>query len=505
MTDTTATTRGTFSLDQDLTVRLTTVGIDIGSATSQLNFSLIELQRIEARFVVTKRELIYESDILITPYLDTTTIDTDRLSAFLDGQYEKADMTNDDIDSGAIILTGLALAKHNSRAIADMFSAHAGKFVAVSAGDAIEATLACRGAGIEKLSAETNQSIVNIDMGGGTVKYAFATNGQLTRVAAIDIGARLITTDENRRVLKIEEPAAMMLATNNLSLKVGDLLDDETLRVLTTYMANEVLAHAGVVEEGPDEHRLLRTPALFGEREDWTIDAITFSGGISEYIYERETRTFGDIGKPLADAVMAQVRSLGLTRLEPPKGIRATVLGASQYSLQLSGNTVYASDENLLPLRNIPVVKPNIDLSIDDLDVDFLISEIGRTLALRERAIDTDAVAIAMQWGGSATYARLDALARAFLATAGPEITETHEVPLIIVCDMDIAGLLGRHIQDLTENELPLVTIDGIEVSEFDFLDIGAFVPGTGAMPIVVKSLLFPTPTDEHAEVSSLN
>ena len=333
-------------------------------------------------------------------------------------------------------------------------------------------------------------------MGGGTVKYAFATDGKLVRVAAIDIGARLITTDENNKVLRIEEPAAMMLKTNNLELNVGDSLEPELLATLTAYMANEVLAHAGVLGEAPDEDRLLRTPALFGSHETPKIDAVTFSGGISEYIYDRETRTFGDLGKPLADAVMAQVRAHGLVRLEPPKGIRATVLGASQYSLQLSGNTVYASDEELLPLRNIPVVKPEIDLSVDDLNYDKIAESLTRSLTLREKAIDTDAVAIAMQWGGSATYARLETLARAFLATAGDEILVEHAIPLIIVCDMDIAGLLGRHIQDLTSKEVQVVTIDGIEVSEFDYLDIGAFVPGTGAMPIVVKSLLFPTPTD---------
>lgn len=485
-----------FSLDQDQTVRLTTVGIDIGSATSQLNFSLIELQRENARFVVTRRELLYESDILITPYLDATTIDTAQLSAFIDDQYAKADMTNDDIDSGAIILTGLALAKHNSRAIADMFSEHAGKFVAVSAGDAIESTLACRGAGIEALSRETGQSVVNIDMGGGTVKYAYVSNGKLSRVGAIDIGARLITTDENNTVLKIEEPAAMMLASNDLTLKVGDQLDEETLDTLVRYMANEVLAHAGVLAGRPQEDRLLRTPPLFDEAEHPSIDVISFSGGISEYIYGRETRTFGDLGKPLAEAVMDQVRSTGLVRVEPPKGIRATVLGASQYSLQLSGNTVYASDPALMPLRNIPVIKPDIDLQIDDLVFDEIREAIARSLAARERALDTDAVAIAMNWGGSATYTRLDVLARAFLATAGPEIAELHELPLIIVCDCDIAGLLGRHIQELTAQPIQLVTIDGIEVSEFDYLDVGAYVPGTGALPVVVKSLLFPTQTE---------
>jgi ethanolamine utilization protein EutA len=170
------------------------------------------------------------------------------------------------------------------------------------------------------------------------------------------------------------------------------------------------------------------------------------------------------------------------------------VLGASQYSLQLSGNTVHASDEDLLPLRNIPVVKPALDLRVDDLEKESVKAAISRSLNLRERAIDTDAVAIAMEWGGSATYARLCVLAESFLETVGPEIT-AGEVPLIIVCDMDIAGLLGRHIQRLSEGAIGLVTVDGIEVSEFDYLDIGAFVPGTGALPIVVKSLLFPAPT----------
>ena len=485
-----------FSLAIDDVIRLTTVGIDIGSATSQLSFSALELQRMDTRFVVTKRETIYESVILLTPFSDPTTIDTDRLGEFIDAEYQAAGMTNDDIDSGAIILTGLALAKHNSRAIADLFSAHAGKFVAVSAGDAIEATLASRGAGIEALSREPNRSISHIDMGGGTIKYSWVKDGKLQRVAAIDIGARLIVTDDDGVVLRIEQPAKMMLETLGLKLAEGDKLDKELLDAFVAYEADQVLAHAGVLPSVTPDERLLRTPPLFGANDKPEIDLITFSGGISEYIYDREPRLFNDTGRPLASAVMARVQREGLVVHEPPKGIRATVLGASQYSLQLSGNTVWASSEDLVPVRNVPVANPGLDLSKDDLDYEEIREQIARTLALREAAVDTDAVAIAMSWGGSATYARIDTLSRAFLATAGPEILQEHRVPLIIVCDMDIAGLLGKHIQDLTEGGVPVLTIDGIEVSEFDYLDVGAFVPGTGALPVVVKSLLFPTPTD---------
>ena len=484
-----------FSLAIDDVIRLTTVGIDIGSSTSQLSFSALELQRMDTRFVVTKREVIYESVIMLTPFSDPMTIDTKALGDFIDSQYQAAGLTNDDIDSGAIILTGLALAKHNSRNIADIFSEHAGKFVAVSAGDAIEATLASRGAGIEALSREPNRSISHIDMGGGTIKYSWVENGKLMRVAAIDIGARLIVFDDDRRVVRIEPAAEMMLETLGIKLTAGDALTDEDLAAFVAYEADQVLAHAGVLPSVQLDQRLQRTPRLFGDTPPH-IDLITFSGGVSEYIYDRETKLFNDTGRPLATAVMERVRREGISTLEPPKGIRATVLGASQYSLQLSGNTVWASSEDLVPVRNVPVINPNFDLSKDDLDFEELRQQLAHTLSVREPAVDTDAVAIAMAWGGSATYARIDALSRAFVATAGPEVLKEHRVPLIIVCDMDIAGLLGKHIQDMTEGGVPVLTLDGIEVSEFDYLDVGAFVPGTGALPVVVKSLLFPPPTD---------
>ena len=481
-----------FSLAIEDVIRLTTVGIDIGSSTSQLSFSALELQRMDTRFVVAKRDSIYESEVLLTPFSDPMTIDTEALRTFFDGQFERARLTHDEIDSGAIILTGLALAKHNSRNIADIFSAHAGKFVAVSAGDAIESTLACRGAGIEQLSKDERGSICHIDMGGGTVKFSFVVGGQLERVAAIDVGARLIVTDADGRVLNIEPAAAMMLDELGLGLAPGDVLSDAVCSTFVAHEAEQVLAHAGVLPSVTPDARLLRTPALFSDGESPAIDIVTFSGGVSEYIYDREDRLFDDTGRPLATAVMNLVRRVGVRVLEPAKGIRATVLGASQYSMQLSGNTVWASSEDLVPMRNVPVANPKLDLTHVELDYERIVGQLERTLASREPAVDTAAVAVAIAWSGSATYTRIDVLSRALVATAGPEVLVDHRVPLIIVCDLDIAGLLGKNIQDMTEGGVPVLTLDGIEVSEFDYLDVGAFVPGTGALPVVVKSLLFP-------------
>ncbi len=488
-----------FSFEVDQTVRLTTIGIDIGSSTSQMSVSRIELQRIDNRYVTTRRELLYESDILLTPYADAETIDTAALGDFFQEQYAKAGMSHDEIDTGAIILTGLALAKHNSRNIADLFAAQAGKFVAVSAGDAIESTLACRGAGIEGLSRGTGRPVVHIDMGGGTTKYSYVVGGDIDRVAAIDIGARLVLAADGdaRRVLRIEEPAALLLAEAGIEIGVGDVLTDEILEVLADRMAEQVLAHAGLAPDADADARLLRTAPLFGsgQRPDAST-LVTFSGGVSEFIYDRQASSFGDLGRPLADAVLRALQKRGLRAEETARGIRATVLGASQYSLQLTGNTVYASSQSLVPLRNVPVVKPRIDLDQDELDTDELIDAISRALATRHPD-GAGVVAIAVSWRGSATYQRVDALARAVVQTAGAATSEAEGAPVVLVCDADIAGLLGHHISDLSGDAAPVLTLDSIQVSEFDFLDVGAFVPGTGALPVVVKSLLFPTPAVE--------
>lgn len=490
-----------FSFEVDQTVRLTTVGIDIGSSTSQMSVSRVELERIDNRYVTTRRELLYESDILLTPYTaDAETIDTTALGDFFREQYVKAGVSPDEVDTGAIILTGLALAKHNSRNIADLFAAQAGKFVAVSAGDAIESTLACRGAGIERLSRAAGRPVVHIDMGGGTVKYSYVADGDIAAVAAIDIGARLLLLGAGpggkRRVLRVEEPAALLLADLGLALSAGDDVTGDVLTLLVDRMAEQVLAHAGLAPGTAADPRLLRTPPLFGNgRQPDPASLVTFSGGVSEYIYDRQASSFGDLGRPLADAVLRALRKRNLRAEDVPRGIRATVLGASQYTLQLTGNTVYVSSRALVPVRNVPVVRPRLDLSPEELDAGVLAEAIGSALAARPDD-GAPAVAIAVAWRGSATYQRLSALSESVLAAVG-RTGKGAGAPVVLVCDADIAGLLGQHISDLSGHAAPVLSLDSIEVSEFDFLDIGAFVPGTGALPVVVKSLLFPVPAAE--------
>ena len=112
-----------------------------------------------------------------------------------------------------------------------------------------------------------------------------------------------------------------------------------------------------------DTKGLLRLPPLSYRGE---IDSLMFSGGVSEFIYNREKTSFGDLGPLIAEEIHRRMPELGLLVMEPAARIRATVIGASQYTIQVSGNTIFISPEDAVPVRNIPVVAPEFDFDGED-------------------------------------------------------------------------------------------------------------------------------------------
>src|SRR5437867_488853 len=186
-------------------IKLNSVGVDIGSSTSHLVFSRLEMRQEGTRYVVVRRAILNESEILLTPYLDDLTIDVRALEKFINRQYERAGLKREDVDTGALILTGVAVRRRNARAIGELFAEEAGRFVAVSAGDALESTMAAHGSGAVAQSAKSGGVCMNIDIGGGTSKIAVCTKGRVREVTAIDVGARLLVLDENDIVTRLEE------------------------------------------------------------------------------------------------------------------------------------------------------------------------------------------------------------------------------------------------------------------------------------------------------------
>src|ERR1700730_6371611 len=202
------------------------VGVDIGSSTSHLVFSRIVLERLDSRYVVTERETFYQSDILLTPYADGETIDADALDAFIARQYQNAMVDPDEIDTGALILTGVAVRRSNARRIGELFAAQAGKLVAVSAGDNLETVMAAYGSGAVARSISDEAGVMNVDVGGGTSKIAVCHKGEVIAITAADIGARLVCTDSDGRVVRLEEAGRRFASDLGLTLKLGDVLGE---------------------------------------------------------------------------------------------------------------------------------------------------------------------------------------------------------------------------------------------------------------------------------------
>lgn len=473
---------------------LTSVGVDIGSSTSHLLFSRLELERQDNRYVTVKRDVLYQSDILLTPYTGATTIDGAALGAFIECQYQAAGLARSAVDTGALILTGVALLRDNARAIADLFAGEAGRFVAVSAGDNLEATMAAHGSGAVGLS-ESRGGVMNVDIGGGTTKVVICRDGHTSELMAIDIGARLVAHDADGNVTRLEPAGRDIAQRLGIALSLGEPVSQEDLRRIAAYMVDQLIDEIRV--DGPnhttdgttDHSHLLRTEPLHNRRD---ITAITFSGGVSEFIYAHATQTFGDLGPLIAAELHRRSADLGAPIEVSVGGIRATVIGASQYTIQVSGSTIYLSPLDVVPVRNIPVVMPHFPWDADEFDAEAVSQAIHDALRRFDLLDARGPVALAARWEGSATYSRIKAFCGGALQAMQPHLDNGH--PLILVFDSDIGGLLGLHFREELHLSLPIVSIDGVDLREFDFIDIGELIPTSGAVPVVIKSLVFPPP-----------
>jgi len=474
----------TFGEEDELCVL--SVGVDIGSSTSHLVFSRIVLERLDARYVVTERESFFQSDILLTPYVVEDTIDADALGAFIARQYRDAKVDPDEIDAGALILTGVAVRRRNARRIGELFARDAGRLVAVSAGDNLESVMAAYGSGAAARSIRNGAPVMNIDVGGGTAKIAVCADGKVVDVTALDIGARLVVVDEARRMVRVEEAGRRIGAALGLTLEPGAVLAEQDAHALAASMAEslfEAMRGGAPKAAGSD---LLRLDPLAWRGE---LSDVSFSGGVSEYIYGGEIKSYGDLGLQFAGELRARLPD-GLQLARPEARIRATVIGAAQYTVQVSGSTIFVSPLDTLPLRNVPVIAPALPLEADKIEPAAVATAIRSALKRRELDDGESPVALFLPWRGSATFQRLGDLCRGTLDGLAPLLARGH--PIVLIGDGDVGGLIGIHFCDEMKVAAPIVSIDGLELKDFDYIDIGAILDTSGAVVVVIKSLVFP-------------
>jgi ethanolamine utilization protein EutA len=446
-------------------ISILTVGVDIGSSTSHLVFSRIVLERLDSRYVVVQRETLHESAILLTPYKsgEAAEIDAAALGEFIAEQYQAAGVNPETIDTGALILTGVAARRSNARAIGDLFAREAGRMVAVSAGDSLETIMAAHGSGAVARSRRDRATIMNIDIGGGTSKIAICADGQVIAQTAVDVGARLISLDASGRIERVEAAARLY----GPELKVGDVPGCDRISAFVNRMADRLeqairTCGAGDLVAGVSSR----------------IDVVMVSGGVFEYFYGREESAFGDLGVLLAAATRERLEAWGPRIDSPDHGIRATVIGASQYTTQVSGSTIYVSPLGILPLRNIAVIAPGFEFGGEAIDSNEVCAAIQRALLRFDLADGDKPVAVFTPWRGPATFARLDAFCRGVSGGMAAVLAKGH--PLVLAGDGDVGGLIGVHFHEELGLTHPVVSIDSLDLREFDYIDIGAMLDLSG-------------------------
>ena len=469
------------------TIKLRSVGIDVGSSTSHLVFSNLVLVRDEMspsrRFKIERREVIYEGRIIDTPLHDNDTIDIDRLIAFVRDECRRAGIDPEEIDTGAVIITGETAKKRNAREIVESLSKDTGKFVAATAGPNFESLLAAMGSGATTRSKDMQKTILSCDIGGGTANMAISVNGEVVSTSCISVGGRLLAINSDGTIRKLDRPARKIMQHIGLTYDVGDRIPKADMGKIASCMADvlmEVLTGPAVTLLAK---QLMTSPSLDFQHE---IDEYSFSGGVAELIYGPPS-DYGDMGGMLAEKLMALFPDLKAPVVEPVNKIRATVIGAGAYSLSISGCSGFMDEKLTFPLKNIPVLR--VDVERSKLSVEHVVSQVNLAYKRFDLHEGEETVALYFKDPVQASYPRLELFAKSIEAALVNSIQK--KIPIILIFEKDVACSVGNVIQRETGLKTNLLSLDELLLEDGEWIDIGAPLVHRQVFPVTVKSLVF--------------
>ncbi|MFO7666210.1 MAG: ethanolamine ammonia-lyase reactivating factor EutA [Desulfobacterales bacterium] len=469
------------------TIKLLSVGIDIGSSTTHLVFSNLVLLRDEMsssrRFRIEERNIIYEGRIIDTPLLDNDTIDLNKLTGFARDECERAGIDPADIQTGAVIVTGETARKHNAKQIAEALSRDAGKFVAATAGPNFESLLAAMGSGATARSKDTGKTILSCDIGGGTSNLAISVNGEVISTSCISVGGRLLSVNSDGEISRLSEPVKKVMKHIGLRYKTGDRIPKEDIEKIASELAGALIE----VMTGP-ANSFLAKELMVTENLNFpdTIDEYSFSGGVAEFIYGA-TGNYGDMGEILSDKIIALLPELKAPVVEPVNKIRATVIGAGAYSLSISGSSGFMDDKISFPIRNIPVLR--VDVERSKLSTEHVVSQVKSAFQRFDLTEGEDVVALYFKDPVRVSYPKLELFATSIEAALSNSIE--NKIPVILIFEKDIACSVGNVIRRETRLKTNLLSLDELMLQDGDWIDISEPLVGCQVFPVTVKSLIF--------------
>ena len=470
------------------------VGIDVGTFTTQVVFSKLQMDNAGGYFSVPRvaivdKEVVYKSEVYMTPLKTDVLIDTDALRDIVAAEFRKAGYRPEDTDSGAVIITGESARKENSDAVLKSLSDFAGDFVVSAAGPDMESLIAGKGSGAWQYSMDHHCRVANLDIGGGTTNVVLFEDGETLARGCLDIGGRLICMNPQGIITKVSPAAAVMAQAAGVSVSVGDRCDELKLTVVTRQMAAALNAYLGVGTKDIDAIlRKIKTPGSSDFPVPEKVQAVFFSGGVADLIYHEsaDTWAYGDIGVLLGRAIRESRLFTDFQKMEPGETIRATVVGAGTYTTTISGSTITYSDD-IFPLKNIPVIKLDEELQKACFagETEPVIRRIQWVLGQN----DEEHFILAMPGKRNPGYMEMKRAA-ASIRQIMDRVQPPGE-PILLVIESDIAKAMGQMIRQQPDLKRQVVAIDSIHVEDGEYVDMGKPMMNGMVIPVVVKTLIF--------------
>ncbi len=328
------------------------------------------------------------------------------------------------------------------------------------------------------MSKELDRRIINLDIGGGTTNAAIFNCGECEETFALDIGGRLIKFDDEGKVIYISKRIEFLIKKLNLDIEIGKIADIKDIESLCKKLACSLSEVCILKEMREDTEKLFITEGFAGIKADY----ISFSGGIGEYIGDinvelslKEAMKHKDIGVVLGNCISTEFKKYKKLVISPKEKIRATVIGAGNHSMTISGSTI-AFDKSVLPLKNIPILKPFYK--------EEKLNEIYAQGIKKISMYEESPIAISIIGPKSPSYEELKII--------GDQIIKLYEEidgPIIVILESDFGKALGQIISLNLKEKREVICIDKISTKNGDYMDIG--LPIGDAIPVVIKTLIY--------------
>ncbi|MBZ9634248.1 ethanolamine ammonia-lyase reactivating factor EutA [Clostridium sp. FP1] len=468
------------------------VGIDIGTSTTQLVFSKLTIENLASSFAIPRisivdKEVIYRSEIYFTPLKSQKEIDGEKVREIVEREYHSAGIATSDVITGAVIITGETARKQNANDVLQKLSGLAGDFVVATAGPDLESIISAKGAGADKISEAYDSTVVNLDVGGGTTNIAVFKEGKLLDTGCLDIGGRLIKIDkESGIIIYIADKIKELAELKHIHIEEGEKPSVEALNIIVDEMVKLLEESVNIRPKSNFYERILTNKGI---KKDIEVEYITFSGGVADYVYKMDTEDmfkYGDIGVLLGVAISKSNLCTKLVVKRSIETIRATVVGAGSHTTNISGSTITYTEDKF-PIKNLPILK--LSEEEENSGYENMVKVIKEKLKWFTLENELQPVAIAIKGKLNPSFVEIQKLGETL--RAGMEDILKSDFPTILVIENDIAKVLGQTLYRQLDFKKQVICIDTIKVENGDYIDIGKPLANGRVLPVIIKTLIF--------------